>query len=189
MFESGSHLTQTGVNVFLGCWSLTSICIPASVESIDKDCFRCCTSLVEVLFEPDAKLTRIGPGAFTDCASLRSLVLPAQLEIMACGVFRGCINLCKLIFNIPSRLKQLDLPPSEFWSLCIPDSVEIVFGGILKDDGQHRLLQFGRESCLMTLELGHLLDFQDIDRDVESDSFVRLSEGVLRRFRCQFEDL
>jgi hypothetical protein len=123
------------------------------------------------------------------CLSLPSLVIPAQLEIMACGVFRGCTSLRNLIFDLPSRLKQLDLPPSEFGSLCIADCVEVVFGGIGKQNNRLRLLQFGRESRLTTIELNHPGDFLCMDPGSKSDSFVRLPEEILRRFRCKFEGL
>jgi hypothetical protein len=188
LFESGSKLTEIGIAAFFQCSSLTSICIPANVGNIPKNCFCCCQSLVKVWFESGSKLTRIEDEAFVDCRSLRSFVIPPQLEIMACGVFSGCISLSELIFDLPSRLKQIDLPPSAFGSLFIPDSAEIVLGGIGKHVEQNRLLQFGRGSCLMTIELRPRVDLSDCeeDRDTESNAFVRLSEEVLRRFRCQF---
>jgi hypothetical protein len=110
---------------------------------------------------------------------------------MACGVFRGCTSLSELAFDRPSRLKQLDLPPSEFGSLCIPDSVEIVFVGVGSRADQRRLLQFGRESCLMKIEWRHEASFLflDGDGDATTDLFLDLSESVLKRFRCQFEAL
>jgi hypothetical protein len=189
LFQHGSELTQMGANVFFGSSSLASLCIPANVRTISQGCFRHCTSLVEVSFEHGSKLNRIEDETFVGCSSLRSLALPAQLEIVACGAFSDCKSLCELIFDLPSRLKQLDLPPSEFGSLCIPDCVEIIFGGIGKQDGQRRLLQFGRASNLIKVELRHLLDVMNRDRDAESDSFLRLSEEVLRRFRSVFEAL
>jgi hypothetical protein len=110
---------------------------------------------------------------------------------MACGIFRGCTSLRELIFDLPSCLKQLDLPPSEFGSLSIPDSVEVVFGGIGKQKSQLRLLRFGRESSLMTIELRHEWDSwtANVGGDADSNSFLYLPEKVLRRFRCQFEGL
>jgi hypothetical protein len=188
-FESDSKLTQMGISAFVCCSSLKSISIPANVETIAQCCFNQCNSLVEVSVEPGSKLTQIEEMAFLDCSSLHSLVLPAQLEIMARGVFVRCTSLCQLTFDLLSRLKQLELPPSDFGSLSIPDSVEIIFGRIGKQEGQHRLLHFGRESCLMKLELRHSVHLWDWDSDATSDSFVNLSEEVLRRFRCQFEGL
>jgi hypothetical protein len=143
-----------------------------------------------VSFERGSKLTRIDGWAFSLCRSLRSFVIPAQVEIIGLRAFRGCKSLCELIFDLPSRLEQLDLPPSKFGSLSIPDSVEIVQGGIGKQDGQRRLLQFGRESRLVTIELMHCVEPLIPRRGyTESDLFVRLSEEVLRRFRSQFEYL
>jgi hypothetical protein len=189
IFEPGSKLTQIENSVFLGCSSLTSICIPANVEKICPGCFFLCTSLVGVSFQSGSKLTLMEAGAFLVCHSLRSLVIPANLEIMASGTLCACISLCELIFELPSHLKQLDLPPSEFGSLCIPDCVEIVFGGIGTRQSHNRILQFGRESCLRELSLrGTFHPFMtDQNTEKESDSFVDLPEGVLRRFRCQFE--
>jgi hypothetical protein len=111
--------------------------------------------------------------------------------IIACGVFRGCSSLCELIFDIPSRLKQLDLPSSEFGILYIPDCAEVVFGGIGKQEGQLRLLHFDGESRLMQISLRHPVHVRSINQsaDTESDSFVHLPEKVLRRFRFQFECL
>jgi hypothetical protein len=108
---------------------------------------------------------------------------------MACGIFCGCSSLCELTFEIPSHLKQLDLPPGEFGSLCIPDCVEVVGGGIGKQNGQRRLLQFGRKSSLANIELRRPGDLWHIrqNTDTESDSFLDLSEEILRRFRCHFE--
>jgi hypothetical protein len=191
IFESGSRLTQMGFQAFARCSSLTSICIPANVETIPEECFASCTRVVAVSFEPGSKLARIDFRAFLDWYRLRSLVIPAQLEIMACGVFRGCRSLSELIFDLPSRLKQLDLPPSEFGSLYIPDCVEVVFGGIAKRQGQRRLLHFGRESCLITIELWHIEDTSTTTDDcvTQSDSFVHLSERALRRLRPTFEAL
>jgi hypothetical protein len=178
-----------GISVFESCLSLTSICIPPNVETIPNECFCECKSLVQVSFEHASKLTQIEDGAFLACQSLRSFVIPSQLEIMACCVFPGCRSLCSLIFDLPSHLTQLDLPPSEFGSLCIPDSVEIVFGGIGRRQGQSRRLHFSGQSCPRGLSLRGPADpwTGDQNSDTESDSFVHLPEGVLWRFRIQFE--
>jgi hypothetical protein len=119
------------------------------------------------------------------------LVLPAQLELLHVGTFSSCISLCQLIFEIPSHLKQLDLPPTEFGSLCIPDSVEVVFGSIGKLGYQSRRLEFGRDSCLREIDLREPTPFWAWGMTAMSgnDVFVRLSEGALRRFRCNFEGL
>jgi hypothetical protein len=185
IFEPGSKLNEMAVMLFIKCYSLQSICIPANVETIHGYCFANCTSLANVSFAPGSKLTRIEEDAFIFCCSLRSLVIPATLEIMMFGIFHGCTSLCELIFDVPSRLKQLDLPPSEFGCLCIPDCVTIVCGAIGKQEGQHRLLRFGRESCVMTIELRDPNSYPD----AASNSFVDVSEDVLRRFRCGFEAL
>jgi hypothetical protein len=190
-FESGSKLTQMGVNVFHRCSSLTSMWIPANVESIPKQCFFFCISLVEVTFESGSKLTRIEDLAFAHCQSLRSFAVPAQVEVMACGVFSGCSSLRELMFEIPSHLKELDLPPSEFGSLCIPDSVEVVYMWTGTHGPQRRLLDFGEKSCLKEISSKQPQDpwTRALGYKFKAYAFVRLPGIALRRFRYQFEGL
>jgi hypothetical protein len=90
-----------------------------------------------------------------------------------------------------SHLKRLELAPSAFGSLCIPDSVEVVSGGIGKRRDQYRLLQFGRESSLREIDFKELRDFSHMHQNGGSgnNAFVRLSEDVLRSFRGKFECL
>jgi hypothetical protein len=191
IFEPGSQITVLGSGTFDHCSSLTSICIPANVESIGEGCFRNCTSLVEVSFEPGSKLTRIYRHAFLCCTSLPSFVIPAQLEIIACDVFSGCTSLCEIMFDDPSHLKELDLPPSEFGSLCIPNCVEVVSGRIGTQPGQQRVLYFDEKSGLNEISMWQSVYSRDAVRNSESRacSFLRLPEMALRRVRCKFEAL
>jgi hypothetical protein len=53
---------------------LKSICIPASGEILESECFDDCTSLTKVTFEPNSRLGWIGYWAFSKCLSLKSLV-------------------------------------------------------------------------------------------------------------------
>jgi hypothetical protein len=191
IFESDSKLSQMGRALFYNCWSLTSICIPAAIGTIRQQCFAHCASLVEVSFEPGSKLSRIEEDAFTGCTSLPSFVIPAQLEIIAFDVFFDCTSLCKLIFAEPSHLKQLDLPPSEFGSLSIPSSVEVISGWVGTQQGQGRALYFDEKSCLREISLGHRVNpwIRAGHSEFRSNVFFRLSEMALRRFRCKFEGL
>jgi hypothetical protein len=61
----------------------------------------------------------------TGCSSLVPLAISMQLEILAYNVTCDCQSLRELFFEIPSRIKRLELPPSAFESLSVPDSVEI----------------------------------------------------------------
>jgi hypothetical protein len=87
-------------------------------------------------------------------------------------------------------MRELDLPPSDFGSVSIPDSVEVVTGMIERFSGQGRLLRFGRESHLRELDLRKIepsYAFHGIRKTPGNNVFVCLSEEVLRRFRFKFE--
>jgi hypothetical protein len=141
------------------------------------------------VFAPGFKLGRIVERAFDDCHALRRLVIPALLQIMDfCALF-GCESLRELIFETPSNLKQLDLPPSDFGTLWIPDSVEVVRGSIGSQADRSRVLQIGRESRLREIDLATFesLSFISIVGEPGNQVFVCLSEEVMRRFRYKFE--
>jgi hypothetical protein len=102
----------------------------------------------------------------------------------------GCNSLTQLTFEMPTQMRELNLPPSDFGSLTIPDSVEIVHGMIGRQGGQHRLLRFGRESQLSEIELTTVkLPIILPEHSGGNEVFVCLSEEVLRRFRFKFEAL
>jgi hypothetical protein len=50
-FELGSTLSLIETKVFRACSSLSSICVPASVETIGESCFSDCSALTTVTFE------------------------------------------------------------------------------------------------------------------------------------------
>jgi hypothetical protein len=189
-FESGSRLARIGNHAFWNCSSLVSICLPALVEEIPNRCFGQCTSLADLLFEDGSKLVRIHYGAFQQCNSLRSFAIPARLEIMELGALLDCESLRELTFGSPSRLKQLDLPRSDFGHLRIPDSVEVVRGNIRTLEGRSRALQFSRASSLHSIDLrefSHFIISLPGDNEPGNNVFVRLSEEILRRFRSGLE--
>jgi hypothetical protein len=184
-FEADSRLRQFGEYAFSECQALTSICIPAQTEHICELCFAGCRLLRAVTFEHGSKLTRIDRGAFLRCRSLRSFFIPAQLEIFESNVCTQCESISQLTFEVPSKLKQLYLPISDFGSLCIPDSVEVLTAMLWKCQSHPRLLQFGRDSQLKSMRLAEVTS--GLPEIAPGQAFVRLSEGTMRRFRCSFE--
>jgi hypothetical protein len=161
-----------GELAFQDCLSLISVCIPARVEEIPSNCFIVCLSLTHLLFESGAKAVRIRFGALGHCHSLHFLAIPAQLEIMDFGALFGCESLRELIFETPSSLKQLELPGSDFGSLLIPDSVEVVCGTIGSFNCQSRALQFGRESRLSEIHLEEFGNTGPPDRSSPEKKFL-----------------
>jgi hypothetical protein len=104
--------------------------------------------------------------------------------------FEMCESLTRLTFAIPSRLRKLDLPPSNFGSLSIPDSVEVLSGMLGRQEGQNRVVHFGQESRLMELDFNESEAARKRDdySRLEQSLFVYLSEGALRRFRSKVQD-
>jgi hypothetical protein len=217
IFEEGSKLMRIEDCAFFNCSGLKSICIPASVESLGDCCFGSCTTLSKVTFEPGSKLVRIEKGAFAGCLSLSSICIPAQIQILVTKCFAACRSLAtltferqsklkqidheafdecralrRLVFQIPSHLKQLDLPPSDFGLLWIPDSVRVVTGSMRILDVHNRILRFGRESRLVKIHLTRYVQKLGNARPVSvkalrSATFVHLSEEILRRFRAKLK--
>jgi hypothetical protein len=122
------------------------------------------------------------------------ITIPADLEVIESTLFDSCSSLRQLIFEIPSRLRQLALPPCHFDPICIPDSVEVLSAEPLCS--KSTLLQFGPESRLNRLKINSpVIEIpQDVrfhhgilSRPPPNRAFVRLHEKSLRRFRCEFE--
>ncbi len=78
--------------------SLTSVEIPASVETIGDDAFNGCGNLSQVTFEANSKLKIIGRWAFSGCA-IPSIQIPASVETIEFQAFYGCHNLSQVTLN------------------------------------------------------------------------------------------
>ena len=118
-FEKGSQLKTIAGDSYDGafsdCSSLTSIEIPASVETIGKEAFKRCSSLATVTFEKGSQLKIIGGGysssyyygAFLGCSSLTSIEIPASVETIEATAFKRCSKLTTVTFEKGSQLKTI----------------------------------------------------------------------------------
>jgi hypothetical protein len=75
-FERGSKLSTLGDISLMGCSSLSSISLPASIRVISALCFRECEALSIVGFESGCELSTLGRYIFCKCFSLKSICLP-----------------------------------------------------------------------------------------------------------------
>ena len=123
-FEKGSQLKTIAGDSYDGafsdCTALTSIEIPASVETIEATAFKRCSKLATVTFEKGSQLKTIGGGysssshfgtysdyygAFSDCSSLTSIEIPASVETIEATAFKRCSKLTTVTFEKGSQLK------------------------------------------------------------------------------------
>ena len=112
-FEKGSQLkafenSSGWGGVFQSCTSLTTIEIPASVETIGYNAFYGCTSLQTVTFEKGSQLKTIKGNAFANCTALTSIEIPASVETIERGAFSGCTSLQTVTFEKGSQLKTIE---------------------------------------------------------------------------------
>ena len=130
-FEKGSQLKTIkggfdslnwGISygAFSECSALTSVEIPASVQTIEAGAFEECSNLSTVTFEKGSQLKTIKGGytssatkprdyhgAFSDCAALASIEIPASVQNIEAYAFYICSNLSTVTFEIDSELRNI----------------------------------------------------------------------------------
>lgn len=122
----GSLNNSGGISIhgaFMGCSALTSITIPASVETIEGGAFYGCSSLEEVNFEEGSNLKILGAttipesnydlyewhtaGAFENCSSLTSFTIPSGVIEIDGPIFKNCSSLTEVCFEQGSKLQRI----------------------------------------------------------------------------------
>ena len=176
-FENGSQLKTIGggssyYGAFSYCTALTSIEIPASVETIGASAFKGCSKLATVTFEKESQLKTIGGGysepnyygVFSDCTALTSIEIPASVETIEAAAFKGCSSLATVTFENGSQLKTIGGGSSYYgaFSYCtaltsieIPASVETIGASAFKGCSKLATVTFEKESQLKTIGGGY----------------------------------
>ena len=88
---------KIGSCAFLGCTSLVSVVISASVKSIGWYAFSGCKLLASVVI-PDS-VTTIDGWAFSGCTSLASVVIPTSVTVIGDSAFWGCTSLTSVEYK------------------------------------------------------------------------------------------
>ena len=184
-FEKGSQLKTIGggyssyypnyYGAFLDCTALTSIEIPASVETIEAAAFMRCSKLATVTFEKGSQLKTIGGdysssyyyGVFSDCTALKSIEIPASVETIEAAAFMGCSSLATVTFEKGSQLKTIGggyyyhyyygvfSDCTALKSIEIPASVETIEATAFKGCSSLATVTFEKGSQLKTIGGGY----------------------------------
>ena len=181
-FEKGSQLKTIGggyssyypnyYGAFADCTALTSIEIPASVETIEAAAFMRCSKLATVTFEKGSQLKTIGGdyssyyyGVFSDCTALKSIEIPASVETIEAAAFMGCSSLATVTFEKGSQLKTIGGGYSSYYpnyygafadctaltSIEIPASVETIEAAAFMRCSKLATVTFEKGSQLKTI--------------------------------------
>ena len=86
-----ASINTIGFKAFEGCTALTSVTISVGVKTIDKAAFAACTSLTEVVI-PEG-ITAIDDAVFQDCTALTTVGIPESVTNVSSYAFIGCSKL------------------------------------------------------------------------------------------------
>ena len=123
-----SDVTSIPDNAFNQKIALTSVTIPAKVETIGEEAFYRCTNLTEIKFAEDGNLKEIGEYAFYGTA-FTSIAIPASVETIGYKAFYDCESLTEIKFAEDGNLKEIGdeaFYASAITSITIPASVETI---------------------------------------------------------------
>ena len=129
-------------HAFLGCTSLRSVVIPASVNRLECE-FSTCVSLVSITVDKDNEVydSREDCNAIIDTVKnelirgCQTTVIPSSVTSIGLSAFRGICGLEHI--ELPAGLKQISAGAfegcSNLQSIVIPDRVEWIGGDAFKD--------------------------------------------------------
>ena len=110
----GNTVKKIGQGACYLCESLTSVTIPASVESIEYEAFSRAYDLSFVTYESNNNLKTLGKNAFAH-TSLTSINIPDSVETIGDTAFWNCTSLTNI--HLPTSLTSLGEKVFEYANL------------------------------------------------------------------------
>lgn len=92
------NIKEIGIDAFRGCYALSEITIPGSVEQIGATSFMGCTGLTSVVLEQGVK--GIGVDAFKECTALTAISIPGSIESIGVGAFSHCKGISSVTIEV-----------------------------------------------------------------------------------------
>ncbi|MBQ7203799.1 MAG: leucine-rich repeat domain-containing protein [Eubacterium sp.] len=86
-----------GARAFMGCSSLTSICLSENITKLEYNTFENCINLKSITL-PNS-VTSIGSDAFANCTNLESVFISKNVSDIAGNSFYKCENLSSIIVD------------------------------------------------------------------------------------------
>ena len=152
-----SDVTSIPQSAFKSNTDLTSITIPASVESIGYYAFSGCTNLDKVTFAEGSLLKTFGTNVFKQC-KLTSIEIPAGVTDIGDGTFEDNSTLQSVIFAEGSQLPSID---AETFIRCtslvqieIPATVTTIWSSAFKGCSKLETVTFAEGSQLKIIQSG-----------------------------------
>ena len=126
-------LTAIGDEAMMGCRSLTSLTLPATVKTLGEGAFAICATLASINI-PDG-ITEIPVGCFGYCPKLTAVTLPASVTTLGKMAFYGCSGMTSV--TLPEGLTAIGemafFDCSKLTEITIPATVTKIgnraFGG------------------------------------------------------------
>ena len=130
--DSYTNDNELGSCAFLNCSGLTSLSLPSSLTSIEREAFAGCSGLTSLSLP--SSLTSIKYRAFYGCSGLTSLSLPSSLTSIEYYAFYGCSGLTSL--SLPSGITSIDWNAfsgcSGLTSLSLPSGLTSIGDGAFR---------------------------------------------------------
>lgn len=125
-------ITSIAAQAFLNCDQLRSITIGSEVRTIERQAFKGCTDLSELII-PDNVVSFTGDSyqvaeTFMGCTGLTKLTIGQKVSVMGAKMFYGCTNLKEVIVKegVPLIGKACFSGCSQLESINIPETVTTI---------------------------------------------------------------